>query len=234
MLAAAPAAAARERGLAAPPRELGDVRVLGEGGFQYHSDERLPRAFARAPRTRAQAIAFRALSGTNDFPSGKTFDMGLLNDETPLFHVVTESPHAGKLQCFRCPRLGRFDFAPGMNFAWNGFANFSRDETWLFNHKAETLFYEAVLARRAAEVFRGKPSRWREHRPSVSAFALPDPRRVARCAAAKPPLGAGSDGEARSQPWFINWTFVMREMNGPCMIRRQALVIVPEPASEVK
>ena len=102
-----------------------------------------------------------------------------------------------------------------MNFAWNGFANFSRDESWLFNHKAETLFYEAVLARRAAEVFRGKPSRWREHRPSVSAFARPDARQAERCAAAKPPLGAEPDGDARNQPWWINWTAVMRERNWP-------------------
>ena len=150
MLAAAPLAAARERGLAAPPRELGAVRVAGEGGFAYHGDARLPRAFSRAPSTSAGARVYRTLSGMDDFPSGRAFDMGLLNDETPLFHVATESPRAGKLQCFRCPRLGRFDFAPGMNFAWNGFANFSRDESWLFNHKAETLFYEAVLARRAA------------------------------------------------------------------------------------
>ena len=69
--------------------------------------------------------------------------------------------------------------------------------------------------RMAAEVFRGKPSRWREHRPSVSAFARPDARQAERCAAAKPPLGAEPDGDARNQPWWINWTAVMRERNWP-------------------
>ena len=131
--------------------------------------------------------------------------MGFANDDVPVFHVATESPFAGKLQCFRCPRLAAFNYVPGLNYAYKGFDEFERRESWLFNHKSEGLFYETVFARGIREVFEGPPSVWQENRPSREAFLRPSDARQRACAAAMPLLGPD---EGEDDFWWINWTLI--------------------------
>jgi hypothetical protein len=73
-----------------------------------------------------------------------------MNGKVPHFHVLRETPILPRLHCFHCSQLnGTFDYHhqhSSLGTGENGGGNFAVDmgaiDSWFFNHKQYSLFYE--------------------------------------------------------------------------------------------